>query len=181
MAPLRDEDRPGAVCYRVTPEVYLGFLRGSVGNPTGLLPKQAANYRDPGLHAEGFFYLHGPWVAEEECVYRPWDALDRSRLSLRYTSREVNLVANPLSGQPGRLDVWQDGAPLDRSTAGSDVRWDEEGQSYLQVDVPKMYRLVANQDVGHHELTLATSSPGMALYAFTFVSCAIPGWEMRLQ
>jgi thiol-disulfide isomerase/thioredoxin len=180
MPPVRDEDRPGAVCYRVTPEVYLGFLRGSIGNPTGFAPKRPANYRDPGLHAEGFFYLEGPWVAEEECVYRPWDALESSRLYLRYTAREVNVVMNPMSGQAGRLDIWQDGAPIPAEDAAADVRWDENGQSYVAVDVPRMYRLVANRDVGHHELSLSTSAPGMALYAFTFVSCAIPGWEMRL-
>ncbi len=180
MPPVRDEDRPGAVCYRVTPEVYLGFLRGSIGNPTGFAPKRPANYRDHGLHAEGFFYLEGPWVAEEECVYRPWDALESSRLYLRYTAREVNVVMNPMSGQAGRLDIWQDGAPIPAEDAAADVRWDENGQSYVAVDVPRMYRLVANRDVGHHELSLSTSAPGMALYAFTFVSCAIPGWEMRL-
>lgn len=179
MPPVRDEDRPGAVCYRVTPEVYLGFLRGSIGNPTGFAPKRPANYRDPGLHAEGFFYLEGPWVAEEECVYRPWDALESSRLYLRYTAREVNVVMNPMSGQAGRLDIWQDGAPIPAEDAAADVRWDENGQSYVAVDVPRMYRLVENRDVGHHELSLSTSAPGMALYAFTFVSCAIPGWEMR--
>ncbi len=181
LPPLREEDRPGAVCYRVTPEIYLGFLRGAVGNPTGLVPKQAVRYRDPGLHAEGFFYLDGPWVADEECVYRPWDALETSRVALRYTAREVNLVLNPLAGQPARLDIWQDGAPLSPDCAGADVRWDDQGQSHLVVDVPRMFRLVANGDIGHHELVLATTSPGLALYAFTFVSCAIPGWEMRLQ
>jgi hypothetical protein len=34
-----------------------------------------------------------------------------------------------------------------------------------------MYRLVDNREIGTHDLTLSTTSPGLALYAFTFVSC----------
>ncbi len=37
-----------------------------------------------------------------------------------------------------------------------------------------MYRLTNNGDIGSHELTLSTDTPGLALYAFTFVSCVAP-------
>ncbi len=37
-----------------------------------------------------------------------------------------------------------------------------------------MYRLTNNPDIGSHELTLSTDTPGLALYAFTFVSCVAP-------
>jgi hypothetical protein len=33
-----------------------------------------------------------------------------------------------------------------------------------------MYRLVNNSEIGSHELTLSTETPGLALYAYTFVS-----------
>src|SRR5437867_10523124 len=36
MEPMRDTDLPGAVCYRVTPELYLGYARGQFGNPEGV-------------------------------------------------------------------------------------------------------------------------------------------------
>jgi len=39
------------------------------------------------------------------------------------------------------------------------------------VDSARMYRLVNNRDIGSRELTLATETPGLALYAYTFVSC----------
>src|SRR3972149_1722526 len=32
MEALRDEDKPGAVCYRVMPELYLGYQQGRIGN-----------------------------------------------------------------------------------------------------------------------------------------------------
>jgi hypothetical protein len=37
-----------------------------------------------------------------------------------------------------------------------------------------MYRIVNNREIGRHELTLATTSDGVALYAFTFISCVMP-------
>lgn len=33
MDPVRDDDRVGAVCYRVTPELYLGYARGPLAPP----------------------------------------------------------------------------------------------------------------------------------------------------
>jgi hypothetical protein len=38
MPPVREDDSPGAVCYRVTPEIYLGHQRGQIGNPSGATP-----------------------------------------------------------------------------------------------------------------------------------------------
>ena len=37
-----------------------------------------------------------------------------------------------------------------------------------------MYRLVNNREIDSRELTLVTSSEGVALFAFTFVSCLVP-------
>src|ERR1700730_1740623 len=61
LEPLRDTDRSGALCYRVTPELYLGFARGQFGNPAGVTRDQAADYTDPGRHVEGATYLSGRW------------------------------------------------------------------------------------------------------------------------
>ena len=48
MEPVRDEDAPGAVCYRVTPELYLGYARGNFGNLKDIKPDTVATYTDPG-------------------------------------------------------------------------------------------------------------------------------------
>src|ERR1700757_1246567 len=66
MEPVRDTDRPGAVCHRVTPELYLGHQRGQFGNPQGILPGHPQNYRDPGVRMEGVVYLGGKWAVGEE-------------------------------------------------------------------------------------------------------------------
>ncbi len=64
MEPVRDSDRPGAVCYRVTPELYLGHARGNFGNPEGVKRDQPHDYRDPGRHLESTAYLDGRWRVE---------------------------------------------------------------------------------------------------------------------
>ena len=171
MTPVRETDAPGAVCYRVTPELYLGYQRGRIGNPAGYVPKETASYSDPGVQAEGFFYLHGEWRADEEYVMKPWGSESESRVSLRYTAKEVNLVMNPLLGKTCRLYLSQDGVPLEKADTGEDARYQDDGRAYVDVDSPRMYRLVNNREIGSHELTLATASPGLAMYAFTFVSC----------
>ena len=172
MPPVRDSDAPGAICYRVTPELYLGYQRGRIGNPAGFVPKQAATYRDPGAHAEGYFYLQGEWRADDEYVMKPWGG-GESSMSIRYTAKEVNLVMNPLPGHAGRLLVQLDGKPVSAGYAGEDVRF-EDGAAYVEVDGPRMYRLVNSPDIGSAELTLSTADAGLAMYAFTFVSCVVP-------
>ncbi|HEU4759783.1 MAG TPA: redoxin family protein [Dehalococcoidia bacterium] len=179
LAPVRESDEPGAVCYRVTPELYLGYAKGRIGNPAGYVPKQAAAYVDPGKHAEGFFYLDGEWTADEEQVMKPWSGggpageQRESRVTIKYTAKEVNLVMNPLLGRACRAYLTQDGSPLAPEEAGEDVRFKEDGRAYVEVDAPRMYRLVNNPDLASHELTLATATPGLALYAYTFVSCVV--------
>jgi thiol-disulfide isomerase/thioredoxin len=178
MAPVRDSDAPGAACYRVTPELYLGYQRGRIGNPTGLVPKQTATYADVGPHAEGYFYLSGEWTADEEHVMKPWGSEGPSSVTIKYTAKEVNLVMNPLLGRTCRVFVTQDGEPIAKEDTGEDVTFnengrafDENGEAFADVDSARMYRLVNNRDIGSHQLTLATETPGLALYAYTFVSC----------
>lgn len=174
MPPVRDTDTLGAVCYRVTPEIYLGYQRGRIGNPVGLTPKETATYADPGMHAEGFFYLSGEWKCEEEYAMKPWGGDAESAVSIRYMATEVNLVMNPLLGHTCRAFLTQDGAPIAKDDAGDDVLFDQNDKSFVDIDSPRMYRLVNNSEIGNHEITLSTKDAGLALYAYTFVSCVVP-------
>jgi thiol-disulfide isomerase/thioredoxin len=173
MDPVRDEDRPGAVCYRVTPELYLGYARGLYGNPQ-LTPDRPATYRDPGMHTDGYAYLDGDWLISGEYLARPAGAAGASRLVVPYMAKDVNLVIHPPAyGGAATMSVLHDGAPIAASDAGEDVRAGA-ATSLLTVDVPRMYRIVRNRDIGRHALALETTSDGVALYAFTFTSCVMP-------
>jgi thiol-disulfide isomerase/thioredoxin len=168
MESMREEDKPGAVCYRGTPEVYLGYQRGRIGN-ADLSPDKPAPYREQLIERDGYAYLAGDWLLGKEGLSRPGGASGDSSLHLRYEAKEVNLVVHPPQ-QPGGIELLQDGHPLPAEDAGADVRFGG-GRSFIVVDQPRMYTLVNNREFGPHDLTLITTSDDIALYAFTFVTC----------
>ena len=171
MEPVRAEDKPGAVCYRVTPELYLGHQRGRIGNPAGIVPDRPATYRDIDKRAEGYFYLEGDWLLAAESAGRPVGASGESRLHVKYMAKEVNLVMMPpYGGGEARVELMQDGSPLPAEDAGEDMKV-EDSKAIVVVNTPRMYRLVNNRAIDTHELTLVTTSDGLSLYAFTFTSC----------
>lgn len=174
MDPLRDEDMPGAVCYRVTPELYLGYQRGRIGNTAGIVPDKPATYRSLDKHPDGYFFLEGDCMLTAEMSARPVGATGESKLHVRYLGKDVNLVIQPpLAGGDARIELLQDGVPLAAEDAGADTRV-EGGRAVVVLDTPRMYRLVSNRDIDTHELTLVTTSDGVSLYAFTFTSCLVP-------
>jgi hypothetical protein len=136
------------------------------------MPDRPMDYVDPGRHVEGMLYLEGEWLLGGENVARPFGAARGrpSRLHLGYMAADVNLVLHPpLAGGSGALRVLLDGAPVGDAHAGDDVRG-----GAVTVDVPRMYSLVKDRDVQHHELVLETESDGLAAFAFTFTSCVVP-------
>ena len=169
MPPLRAEDQPGAVCYRGTPELYLGYGRGRIGN-SDVWPDRAARYREELTERDGYAYLAGDWLLGKESLARPEGASGESLLYLRYAAKEVNLVVYPPRQPPGKIELSQDGQPLSAEDAGADVRF-EDGRSVIAVDQPRMYVLVNNREFGTHDLSLSTTSDGIGLYVFTFVTC----------
>lgn len=165
MEPVRDSDRPGAMCYRVTPELYLGYARGQFGNPTGAVHDRPHDYADPGRHAEGLSYLSGKWRVEQECARA--EAAGAS-LAIRYTARDVNLVMAPRAGAAVRVEI----ALGAGQKPGEDVKV-ENGRAAIVVDQPRMYSLVANESVIPGAIELRAGDAGLTAYAFTFVSCVI--------
>ena len=166
MEAVRPEDESGAVCYRVTPELYCGLARGSIGNILNIAPDQPSTYTDPGKHVQGMLYYEGDWILTGESAARPYGARRPSRVHLEYVAADVNLVLHPpLTGEVATVRVLVDGeapGPL----AGEDVV-----DGVVRVDSPRMYRLVRNGDVEQRTLTLESESDGVAAFAFTFTSC----------
>ena len=174
MEPVRETDAPGAACYRVTPELYLGYQRGSIGNVAGIVPDKPATYADVDKHAEGYFFLEGDWQLTAESSARPIGAVGESKLHLRYMAKELNLVMHPpLAGGDATVEVSHAGSPLAAEDAGADVQV-VDGKAIVNVNKPRMYRLINNRELDTYDLTLSTTSDGLAMYAFTFTSCLVP-------
>ncbi|MGA2409856.1 MAG: redoxin domain-containing protein [Candidatus Binataceae bacterium] len=165
VAPVRDSDQPGALCYRVTPELYLGYARGQFGNPAGVGHDRDQDYADPGRHAEGAAYLRGRWTVGKESARAEEEG---AALSLRYTGMDVNLVLAPPEGKAARIEL----ILSEGQRPGADVKAGN-GRAIVTVDEPRMYSLIANESVSQGSLELRAIDPGFAAFAFTFVSCVI--------
>jgi len=173
MAPLRGMDKPGAVCYPMTPELYLGYRRGVLGNPEGYRPDHVVDFVDPKTHRDGQVYAQGHFYNGDEFLRHARETPEpEDYILVPYHALEVNAVIRPASG-PFEVVVTQDGKPLDMADAGTDVH-EADGRTLVLVDGPRMYRIVANREFGSHELKLSSTSSSFAIYAFTFGSCEEP-------
>src|SRR6266567_884656 len=168
MDPVRDADRPGAVCYQPSSELYLGHKRGRIGNANGFTEDEPADYKHSGELREGYFYAQGRWTATGDHIESAGE--EEARITLRYSAAAVNLVMASFNRQPREVEIRQDGKPLDPAIATPDIRF-RDGRSYLQVIRPRMYSLVDNKNFGTYTLELITHQPELALFAFTFTSC----------
>jgi thiol-disulfide isomerase/thioredoxin len=166
LEPFRGRDTPGAVCYRPTPELYLGYARGLFGHQEELREDRQAEYHRPQRRAMNAAYLDGTWTVRQEHA----EAAAGASLSVWYQAAEVNLVLHPGDGAAAVLEIALDDAPVPAHLRGDDVAV-EDGVTLVQVGGPRMYRLVRGDDFEEHELLLRARTPGVRAYAFTFVSC----------
>lgn len=192
LPPLRAEDRPGAVCYRPTPEIYAGYRQGglftgTLGNPEGYTTEGPVFYRlpEPERWAEGRFYLEGVWRAWPEAV--SFAGTTTGKVVLPYSALNAYAVLSPsadpvetilglanLDAEPV-IEVRQDGRPLSGDVAGADVARQPDGRSVVYVTRPRMYELVRNRTFEPHELELTFQARNLALYTFTFTACVAEG------
>jgi thiol-disulfide isomerase/thioredoxin len=171
LAPLRPMDVPGAMafCARPTPELYLGHKRGKLANAEGFAEDEVHEYAYGAAPQEDLVELSGKWESRPDCIDVRGEP---SRLRVAYRAAEVNLVmAASVDAPVARLDITENGRPLVPDARGRDVLVDEEGRTYLRIDIPRMYSLVSHSRFTEATLELESSSPGLQMFAFTFVSC----------
>ncbi|MBV8223003.1 MAG: redoxin family protein [Candidatus Eremiobacteraeota bacterium] len=166
--------KPGAVCYRHTPEMYVGDWRGdgALGNEQGYAKGKTIAYVDSGPHDDGRAYLLGPWYQDGEAMVSASGPPVDEHVAIRYRAIQVVAVLAP-SGQPVPAFVLQDGAALTRASAGPDVRFDEHGRAFVLVNAPREYDLVTNKQFGQHDLELRPERPGLRVYTFDFEACEV--------
>jgi thiol-disulfide isomerase/thioredoxin len=172
MAPARAEDAAGAFCFPRTPELYCGYGRARYGNRGELAREETRLYADNGSHDEGHIYLNGKWRLEEEQATFEGEngAPGGNYLLLPYKANEINAVMAAPRGETTRVYVNRDGEPLATGDAGADVAFDD-GRSYVDVSVGRMYRLLDAEKYDVAELSLHPTEAGVSLFAFTFGSC----------
>jgi len=172
MEPLREEDRAGAICYRPTPELFAGYLKGSIGNVEGFSPESVVEYGDPEFYVEDRIYAVGNWLNDRNSLCHRED--EPGSIILNYHALEVNAVVKPEGERDSDVTVSHDDQYLTEENKGDDIQIDGEGRSFVVISEPRMYNLVKNPRYGEHVLKLTMQSEGFALYSFTFVSSVIP-------
>ena len=168
--------KPGAVCYRHTPEMYIGNWRGDgvLGNPQGYAGDgHARAYADSTPHDEGRAYLQGTWFESGEAMVSAPSAAAQPHVAIRYRALQVVSVLKPHGVPAVSVLVLQDGAPLTKQDAGTDIRFDRSGNSYLLVDAPREYDVVLNKHFAQHDLELLPQRPGLGVYTFDFEACEV--------
>lgn len=165
----------GGICYRTTPETYLGFLRGRFGNAETFIPNEESAFTDTEEHEDDLAYLHGHWKVSNESVHhvrklaRPTDYL-----LLKYSAFSVNAVMATLSSgtsKTAEVFVELDGHSLPEDMAGDDVNITKDGKAVVKVKKSRMYRIVDSDTYHKGTLRLRTASDNLEIYAFTFGGC----------
>lgn len=178
LEPIHETDRPGVICYRASPLMYAGYLRGSLGNVEGYNPESILMYEDSNVHLDGRFYLRGIWFSDKNCMRLDHPVGEEGHVAFSYRAVEVNLVLRSAVDSALRLSVRQDDRYLSPGICGEDAVLDRDGQSFIVVDEPRMYNVVRNKEFGEHELKLITDANGLALYSISFVSGVMPEFSI---
>jgi thiol-disulfide isomerase/thioredoxin len=173
MEPIRLEDRPGIHCHKATPEIFVGYQKGEVGNTEGYFPQASHKYHDPEIYLEGRIYLHGDFFVNKHFIKLDSEGSEEGKIIIRYQAKEVYAVINALGETNFQVFVTQDGKYLSPDCAGKDIKIDEAGRSYLQVNGPKLYIVLNNSEYGEHLLVFSSRSNGFAFYSVSFISSPI--------
>lgn len=167
-----DETIGGGLCYKTTPETYLGYLRGQIGNMGDILPDVEEAFTDGKEHKDDVPYLHGHFRVSGEYVEHTRKlSLPNEYLALKYSAFSANLVMATTDGKTATVFIELDGKPLPEDMAGEDVSYTKDGQAEIVVREPKMYRLVNAKMYHRGTLKLKTGGDNVRFFAFTFGGC----------
>jgi thiol-disulfide isomerase/thioredoxin len=163
--------KPGAVCYLKTPEVLLEHAQIANADKSTDRKRDSMYTDTTAKHTDGAIYLQGEWHMGGEAAVA---GAGPGYLAMRYHAIQVVGVLSPPKSAPVRVNVTQDGAPLQKTDAGDDIQYDTAGMSYVTVDASRAYDLVMNAKMAFHELHLTPEIPGVSVYSFAFESCEAP-------
>ena len=169
-----EDDAFAPSCGIPTQEMYVGDWsgRGVLVNPQGYHDGKTINYQLPGSVGDGQVGLSGEWKTGKDGMTYRGRARKKGQtpaeLVMQYHARELYSVMNVAHVRPERLYITQDGHDLTQADKGADVRFDEQGHSYIEVQESRMYYLVQNPSFGSHTVTLRPSVPGITVNSFTF-------------
>ena len=127
------------------------------------------SFEDVPEHENQRLYIQGLWHVGPESLTHARATEDfEDYLTIKYNAKTVNAVLGHDGGGPYQVRITLDGIPLSPDDADTDVRFDDMGNSYLEVDESRMYRLIRTKEYEQHELQLSSNSDRFELFTFTF-------------
>jgi hypothetical protein len=90
-----------------------------------------------------------------------------------YMGAQAMAVLSPPHGGTARVFVKLDGGWLYDGIQGRDVRFDDDGRSYVPVKTERLYDLVRWPDKRPHELDLIPDTRGTGVFGFTFADACL--------
>lgn len=158
-------------CGAMTPEAQLGTRRGKAvklhETETRLVFLTAAN--------DGVTGFQGSWSPEPDYLRLKENNPERTGfVSVIYRGSQAFSVFGPGRG-PSRVYVRQDDLWMHPRNAGKDVKFDDDGRSFVNADATRLYQLAQNPTDDPHELTLIPAKAGAKVYSFSFSNrCLAP-------
>ena len=115
-------------------------------------------------------YIHGDWLNEPQNITKANNSqsADDSYIAVPFFARSVNMVSKPLSNKEAVvIEIMLNNKYLTKSEAGKDIKFSENGSSYLVVDKPNLYNIISLPEIKSGELKI-TSLEKFSVFAFTF-------------
>ncbi len=121
-------------------------------------------------HFNQFIYLQGSWINELEHLRHARVTENyEDYIYVNFRAAEVNVVLTiGDSDDPYDVRVLINDEPVKEEQAGLDIQWDDEGNSFITVEEPRMYRVIQLDDFEGHELKLSSNSDQFRVFAYTF-------------
>ncbi len=154
--------------YDMTAELYGGASRTRLQNPEGTGSDVAVSYAPiaPSQWQDGQLVLSGSWTFADE--FAQPSGVAGSTAGVRYHALDSVAVIRPATPADFKVYVTQDGQPVQRGDAGSDLKYEPDGRSYLLIDAPREYQITHNKQFGEHTLLLNPTSASFRLYELDF-------------
>ncbi|MDE2141357.1 MAG: redoxin family protein [Elusimicrobia bacterium] len=124
---------------------------------------------------EGELSLLGKWDTEPDGM-RLAQANDDSGAFVRiiYAAPQVTAVLAPAAGKKTKFYIKRDEQWLYEGVAGRDIRYDEDGRSFVLADDERLYDLARDSSDKPHELDVIPATRGGGIYGFSFAdACTV--------
>ncbi|HLI64609.1 MAG TPA: redoxin domain-containing protein [Terriglobales bacterium] len=160
------EDTFAPQCGNVTEETYVGEVhgRGAVADLGDHRKGETVDFVPPHSPADGAVMLSGRWKIGDDGVTSVGQG---AGAEVRYHARTMYAVMSPTGVKQVRVNIIEDGGPMQKDDAGADVKFDTKG-AYIEVNDARMYYIVRSPRFTAHLISLQPEGPGLTLHSFTY-------------